>query len=444
MSRVLVVDDDPHIVRTLQILLEGDGHQVLTAASGEEAIARLDHEHADIALVDLQLPGISGTDVLRHVRDHHREVETLIITAHGSVETAVEAMKEGAFDYLTKPFAPDEVRHRLRQIEQLRTLKSEVAGLRRRVGDLPFGQEFLTRNPATLRVLEVATGVASSDATVLITGETGTGKTLLGRLIHASSGRRDGPFVTVDCTSFQESLLESELFGHKRGAFTGAVADKPGKVEAAEGGTLFLDEVGEIPAHLQGKLLRLVEERAYERLGDPKTRTVDARIVAATNRDLGEMVQERSFREDLFFRLSVIDLAIPALRQRVEDIPLLAREFTFALARVHGKKVTEWEPEVEAALVRYPWPGNVRELAHAIERAVLLAPGRTLRLNHLPQRVAESGDFGEPRDQILPLAQVEERHIRKALAADQPLEETARWLGIDPSTLWRKRKKYGI
>lgn len=444
MSRVLVLDDDPHIVRTLQILLEGDGHEVLTASSGEEALDLLSREGADIALVDLQLPGMGGTEVLRALRDRHRGVEPLIITAHGSVETAVEAMKEGAFDYLTKPFSPDQVRHRVRQIERLRELRSEVAGLRRRVGDLPFPQEFLTRNPATLHVLEVAKSVAASDATVLITGETGTGKTLLARLIHQASRRREGAFVTVDCTSFQEALLESELFGHKRGAFTGAVADKPGKVEAAQGGTLFLDEVAEVQPHLQGKLLRLIEARAYERLGDPKLRTVDARIVAATNRDLEEMVRERTFREDLFFRLSVVELTVPALRHRVEDIRLLARELTSALSRAHGKRVTDWDPGVEAALIRYPWPGNVRELAHAIERAVLLAPGRVLRLDHLPQRVVESGDLGEPRDEILHLAQVEERHIRKALAAALPLEETARLLGIDPSTLWRKRKKYGI
>lgn len=444
MSRILVVDDDPHIVRTLEILLEGDGYEVSAAASGEEALELLDVQGADIALVDLQLPGMSGTDLLRRARDRHREVEMLIITAHGSVETAVEAMKEGAFDYLTKPFSPDEVRHRLHQIERLRALKREVAGLRRRVGDLPFGGEFLTRNPATLHVLELARAVAPSDATVLITGETGTGKTLLGRLVHAASPRREGPFVTLDCTSFQESLLESELFGHKRGAFTGAVADKPGKVETAQGGTLFVDEVGEVPLHLQGKLLRLIEERTYERLGDPTPRRVDARIVAATNRDLGEMVRERTFREDLFFRLSVVDLAIPALRHRVEDIPLLARELAFGLARAHGKVVTEWDPDVEAALIRHPWPGNVRELAHAVERAVLLAPGRTLRPEHLPPRVLDTRTRDDAPEALLPLAEVEERHIRRALALDLPLEETARRLGIDPSTLWRKRKRIGI
>lgn len=444
MSTILVVDDDAHIVRTLQIMLEGDGHAVVTASTGEEAIERLAHESVDIALVDLQLPGMSGTDVLRRLRDAHRNVETVIITAHGSIETAVEAMKEGAFDYLTKPFSPDQVRHRLKQIGRVSDLKTQVAGLRRRLGDMPFGQEFITQSSATLQVLETARSVAASDATVLITGETGTGKTLLARLIHQSSQRSDGPFVTVDCTSFQESLLESELFGHKRGAFTGAVADKAGKVETAAGGTLFLDEIGEVPPHLQGKLLRLVEERKYERLGDPATTAVDARVIAATNRDLEEMVRDKAFREDLFFRLSVMDLCIPALRHRPEDTILLAKELMLSFGRAHGKEVAGWDDAVEAALVQYTWPGNVRELAHAMERAVLLAPGRTIRLDDLPRRLVEAEPSRQSAEGIIPLAEIEERQIRKALALNLPLEVTARQLGIDPTTLWRKRKKHDI
>ncbi|MFO8071758.1 MAG: sigma-54 dependent transcriptional regulator [Polyangia bacterium] len=444
MRKILVVDDDPHIVRTLEIMLSDDEYEVVTSSSGEEALEKLAQHAVDVALVDLQLPGISGTDVLRHLRDSRRDVETVIITAHGSIETAVEAMKEGAFDYVTKPFSPDQVRHRLRQIERVRQLQTEVMGLKRRVGDLPFKSDFATQNPATLHLLEVARDVATSDATVLITGESGTGKTLLARLIHAASACRQGPFVTVDCTSFQEFLLESELFGHKRGAFTGAVADKTGKIETAQGGTLFLDEVGEVPPHLQGKLLRLVEDRTYERVGDPTPRSVDARIVAATNRDLEAMVREKAFREDLFYRLSVVDLAIPPLRNRPEDILLLARDFTAALSRSHGRRVTDWDEEVERNLIRYSWPGNVRELVHTIERAVLLCPGRILRMEHLPARLVEAQATKGQDDELLSLAEIEERQIRRALALDLPLEEKARRLGIDPSTLWRKRKKYSI
>ena len=444
MSKILVVDDDPHIVRTLEIMLRGDGHDVFAAGSGEDALATLDRQGVDIALVDLQLPGMSGTDLLRRLRDAHRDVQAVIITAHGSIETSVEAMKEGAFDDLTKPFSPDQVRHRLQQIERVTRLQREVAGLKRRVGDLPFTADFATQNPATLHLLEVARDVASSDATVLITGESGTGKSVLGRLIHAASGRSGGPFVVVDCTSFQEALLESELFGHKRGAFTGAVSDKTGKVETAQGGTLFLEEIGEVPLHLQGKLLRLVEDRTYERLGDPAPRHVDARIIAATNRDVEEMVRDHLFREDLFYRLSVVDLSLPALRNRPEDVLLLAGDFVSSFGKAHGQRVTGWDDEVERALVTYTWPGNVRELAHAIERAVLLAPGRTIRLEHLPERVKEKDAAKDASDDHLTLAEVEERHIRRALSLNLSQDDTARRLGVDPSTLWRKRKKYGL
>jgi len=444
MSRILVVDDDAHIVRTLEIMLQGDGHEVLSAKSAEEALERIERQSVDIALVDLQLPGMSGTALLRRLRDAHRDVQAVIITAHGSIETAVEAMKEGAFDYLTKPFSPDQVRHRLQQIERVARLQSEVAGLRRRVGDLPFKGDFATQNPSTLHLLGVARDVATSDATVLVTGESGTGKTLLAKLIHASSARSGGPFVVVDCTSLQESLLESELFGHKRGAFTGAVSDKVGKVETAQGGTLFLDEIGEVPVHLQGKLLRLVEDRTFERLGDPAPRQVNARIVAATNRDLQEMVRERLFREDLFYRLSVVELCLPALRNRTEDVLLLASELVSSFGKAHSRKVAGWDEEVEHALLTYSWPGNVRELAHAIERAVLLAPGRTIRLEHLPERLKEKSAVNGASDDHLTLAELEERHIRRALAQNLPQDDTARLLGIDPSTLWRKRKKYGL
>lgn len=444
MSRVLVVDDDPKILRTLEIMLAGDGHEVVTAPSAEEALERLETRGVDVALVDLQLPGMSGADLLRRLRDEHRDVQAVIITAHGSIETAVEAMKEGAFDYLTKPFSPDQVRHRLQQIDQVKQLQREVAGLRRRVGELPFKADFVTQNPATLHLLEVARDVASSDATVLVTGESGTGKTMLARLIHAASRRCQGPFVVVDCTSFQEGLLESELFGHKRGAFTGAVADKTGKVETAEGGTLFLDEIGEVPLHLQGKLLRLVEDRSYERVGDPTPRRVDSRIVAATNRDLQELVRDHAFREDLFYRLSVVELCLPALRNRPEDVVLLANEFVSAFSKAHGRRVTGWDEEAERAIVTYSWPGNVRELSHAIERAVLLAPGRTFRLEHLPDRVRAKDLAASGHDDQLTLAELEERRIRLALSLNLSQDETARRLGIDPSTLWRKRKKYGI
>ena len=444
MSRVLVVDDDAHIIRTLEIMLQCDGHEVVKARSGEEALVQLGRQSVDMALVDLQLPGMSGTAFLRHLRGAHGDVPAVIITAHGSIETAVEAMREGALDYLTKPFSPEQVRHRLQQIARLARLQSEVAGLRRRVGDLPFAADFSTQNPATLHLLEMARDVAASDATVLITGESGTGKTLLAKLIHTASPRCREPFVVVDCASFQEALLESELFGHARGAFTGAVSDKIGKVETAQRGTLFFDEVCEVPLHMQGTLLRLVDDRTYERVGDPMPRRMDARIIAATNRDIQDMVRGRVFREDLFYRLSVVDLCLPALRHRTEDILLLAGEFVASFSKAHGRRAAGWDENVERALLTYSWPGNVRELAHAIERAVLLASGRTIHIDHLPERITHTHAVNAASDAHLTLAELEECHIRRVLALNLPQDETARRLGIDPSTLWRKRKKYGL
>jgi NtrC-family two-component system response regulator AlgB len=444
MSRVLVVDDDGHILRTLQILLEEDGHEVFVASSAEDALPILEQEGVEVAFVDLQLPGMSGTDLLRQIRDRWRNVESVIITAHGSISTAVEAMKEGAFDYLTKPFTPDQVRHRIAQLTRVKRLEEEVAGLKARAGDAP-SDEFFTRNPATLHVLGVARQIAASDVTVLITGDSGTGKTLLARILHQFSTRSTGPFATVDCTTFQESLLESELFGHKKGAFTGATSDQAGKVEAAAGGTLLLDEVGEIPLHLQGKLLRLVEEQLFSRLGESQIRSVDTRIIAATNRDLEAMVAAGEFRKDLFYRLSVVDLYLPALRHRPEDILPLARRFLHESCRRHGKRVTTWSASVEEALVSYGWPGNVRELANAMLRAVLVAPGEELRLSHLPDRIGEIR-ANDPPDQgrTLPLSLLEEQAIRQALAQGYSLEETAERLGIAVATLWRKRKKYDL
>ena len=444
MSKILVVDDDAHIQRTLEIMLQDDGHDVKCAASAEEAVEALDGQHFDTALVDLLLPGMSGMDLLRHMRDQQRDVDVIIITAHGSIETAVEAMKKGAFDYVTKPFSPDQVRHRLAQLRRVERLRQEVSGLRQRLGEEHQGARFITDNRATRRVLDLARTVAETDATVLIAGESGTGKGLLGRLIHGWSARAGGTFAVGDCASFHESLLESELFGHRKGAFTGAVADRAGKAEAAHGGTLFLDEVGELPQELQAKLLRLVEDKVYERLGDPTPRTMDARIIAATNRDLPEMVGEKLFRQDLFFRLSVVELTLPALRSRHEDIPLLARHFLDQANATYSRKVEKMDEEVEALLQDYPWPGNVRELAHVVERAVLVCPGRVIRLAHLPPRILEGRDAESTDRPLDPLTAVEERHLRRALSLGLSLDEVARKLGIDPSTLWRKRKKYGL
>ncbi len=444
MSSILIVDDDPHILRTLEIMLKDDGHSVHKSTSGEDAVKILEDRSIDIALIDLQLPGIGGLDVLKYIRNSQKEIDAIIITAYGSIESAVEAMKDGAFDYLTKPFSPDQVRHRLSQLATMRLLRTEIIDLQKRLGELPFKDEFITENPAVFHVLETAMQVAQSNSTVLISGESGTGKTLLARLIHTNSERKNQPFITLDCTCFQENLFESELFGHTKGAFTGAVAEKVGKAELANGGTLFLDEIGEIPIHLQGKIMRLVEEKVYERLGDPQTKSLDIRIVAASNRDLQELIQDKLFREDLYYRLSVVDLCLPPLRNRPEDILLLSRKFIARFSQAHGKDIRKLDAECEHALLSYSYPGNVRELAHALERAVLLANASTIQKQHLPPRMLEFSPSSDIRNDEQTLAELEENHIRRILGLNLPLEESARKLGIDPSTLWRKRKRYNI
>ena len=444
MTEILIVDDDASIRRALEIQLGGDGHDVRSVASGEEALAALGERPASIVLLDLRLPGMTGEQVLEAIRARHPATSVVIITAHGSVDSAVQAIKAGAEDYLTKPFGPDELRVRVDRICELQRLRGELVSMRRRLGELPFGDRFVTRSEELLAALRTARKVAPTDATVLLTGESGTGKSLLARLIHAESRRRDRPFVTVDFGSVHESLLGAELFGVRRGAYTGAERDEAGKVATADTGTLFLDEVGELPPHLQGSLLRLVETKTYERLGEPLERTADIRIVAATNRDLEEMVRDGSFRSDLFFRLSVLEIFLPPLRQRPEDVLLLARAALDRLQREHARELAGWTDEVEGFLLRHRWPGNVRELGNVIERAVLVASGAEITAEDLPDRLRRPPKAGGPAAEVEPLAVREERHIRRALDLGLSLERTAALLGIDPSTLWRKRKRYGL
>jgi NtrC-family two-component system response regulator AlgB len=444
MSEILVVDDDAAIRRALEIQLRGDGHSVRTAASGEAALELLGDQPATVVLLDLRLPGMTGEKTLEQIRIRHPDSHVVILTAHGSIDSAVQAIKAGANDYLTKPFTPNEVRVRIRNIEKLESLSLEVSSMRRRLGELPFGDEFLSLSPEVHGALETAERVAGSDATLLLTGESGTGKSLLARLVHGASARRDGPFVTVDFGSIHETLLESELFGVREGAFTGAARDVAGKVATAEGGTLFLDEVGELPVHLQSRLLRLVESRTYERVGEARERSADVRIIAATNRDLDEMVRTGDFRSDLFYRLSVVEIALPPLRSRPEDVLPLARKVFDGLRKAHGRDLDGWTDGVDRLLVRHPWPGNVRELAHVIERAVLVSAGPRITESDLPDRLTGVPPEDTASNGLEPLSAVEERHLRRALARGLPLERTAELLGIDPSTLWRKRKRYGL
>jgi NtrC-family two-component system response regulator AlgB len=447
--RVLIVDDEPNIRRTLRVAMEASGHAVAEAPSAAEAMAAVERAPCDAALVDLRLGAGSGLDLLEPLLEQLPRLAIVIITAHASIDTAVEAMRRGAFDYLPKPFTPAQVRAVLERVARFKGLRDRVAELEEEVRREVPEAELRGRDPQLRRILELGRRVAPTDAPVLIRGESGTGKGVLAHALHAWSGRSDRPFVTVSCPSLSPDLLESDLFGHVRGAFTGAVRDAVGKVATAEGGTLFLDEVGDLPPPLQPKLLRFLQERKYERVGDNRTRSADVRVVTATNRDLEAATATGLFREDLFYRLNVVELTLPPLRDRT-DIPDLADHFLDFFARRLGQRVSGFTAEARAALARHPWPGNLRELRNAIERAVMLADGSELGLSDLPERIVRAAAPSLPADRPLAiggrisLEELEIEHIRRVLAATASRDEAARILGIDPSTLYRKRKQYGL
>src|SRR5262245_25035892 len=424
--------------------LESMGHAVAEAPDGPQALARLRERPFDLAFLDLRLGRESGLELLPELLREAPGLAVVLVTAYASVESAVEAMRRGAFDYLPKPFTPGQVRVVLDRWSALRRLRERVADLER---ETPGGQpeeDFHTDDPAMRRVLDVAFRAAASKATVLIRGDSGTGKGVLARALHARSPRAAGPFVTVHCPSLSGELLESELFGHAKGAFTGAVRDTAGKVAGAEGGTLFLDEVGDLPPAVQPKLLRLLQEKRYERVGEVRTRAGDVRIVAATNRDLASEAAAGRFREDLLYRLNVIEVTLPPLRQRPRDILPLGEHLLRFFARQAGKRLTGFTAEAREALLRHPWPGNLRELRNAVERAVILAAGPEVNLADLPSQAAAPPRPGVEVGGRVTLEQLEVEHIRRVLATTATLEEAAGVLGINASTLYRKRRDHGL
>jgi two-component system, NtrC family, response regulator AlgB len=447
--RVLVVDDEPNIRRTLRVALEAMDHVVVEADSAAEATRRAETHPSDVALVDLRLGHESGLDLIDALHAQHPSLAVVVITAHASFDTAVEALRRGAFDYLPKPFTPAQVRAVLDRVARVRGLVARVADLEDQVRREVPEADLSGRDPAVARVLDLARRIAPSDAAVLIRGENGTGKGVLARAVHAWSARAAGPFVTVSCPSLSAELLESDLFGHAKGSFTGAVRDVAGKVAAAEGGTLFLDEIGDLPLPLQPKLLRFLQERKYERVGENRTRSADVRLVAATNHDLEAGVAAGTFREDLLYRLNVLELMLPPLRTR-SDVAELAAHLLAFFARQTGRRLTGFTLEASAALAQHAWPGNLRELRNAVERAAILAEGPEVGLADLPDRIARAvltpGPSGGPVVVGGPstLEQVELEHLRSVLATSSSLDAAARTLGIDPSTLYRKRKQFGL
>jgi NtrC-family two-component system response regulator AlgB len=441
LLRILVVDDDRSICRMLSMCLEEAGHTVTGVSNAEDALAEARRRVFDVAFLDLRLGIVDGTDVLRELRRLAPWLRVVMMTAYGSIESAVESMRLGAVEYLAKPF--DCARARV-----LATRYGELIGMERRLARFEQKADAASLPPASLspvmqRVLDEARSAAASEATILLTGESGTGKSLLARAMHAWSARAAGPFVTVSCPAIPVELFESELFGHRRGAFTGAVQDAHGRVAQADGGTLFLDEIGELPLPVQSKLLRFLQDRGYERVGDPATHTANVRLIAATNRGLEQAVAAGGFREDLFYRLNVITLELPPLRERREDIPALAEHFLRHFAAENRRTLTGFTPAAAELLRSAPWPGNIRELRNAIERAVILGSDALIEVHAFSPALRESERTSAAGDRLT-LEQLQEAHIRRVLADTPSLQDAADLLGIDQATLWRKRKQYGL
>lgn len=440
---ILVVDDEPNIRKTMSMCLEMDGHRVHVSPDSQSALDIVDRIRFDLAFVDLRLGTENGLDLVVAMLRVSPWTKIVVITAYASIETAVDAMKRGATDYLPKPFTPDQIRAVTNRIAHTTSLESQVATLRESLRQTQGEIDFQSASPAMERAIHMARQVATSDINVLLRGESGTGKTALAAALHAWSPRARRPFSTVSCPSLSSELLESELFGHVRGAFTGALRENPGRIAACDGGTLLLDEVGDLPQSVQARLLRFLQDKTYERVGDHVTRKADVRILAATNANLSDLVSSGKFREDLFYRLNVVEIVLPPLRERKQDIPALTQRLLHFFAATHHKGLLATTEELDTAFLNYSWPGNVRELRNVLERAIILCAGATIGIELLPESLQAGSRSIQIGDDIS-LAQIEELHIRRVLSSTASLQEAADILGIDQATLWRRRKQYGI
>jgi two-component system, NtrC family, response regulator AlgB len=440
---VLIVDDEKNIRATLTICLEEYGCQVAAVNSADSALSLISQKPYDLVFLDLRLGAVSGLDLIPKLLAENASLIIVVMTAYATIDNAVEAMKRGASDYIAKPFVPAQIRLVVEQSLKRRNLQHQLFDLEGRLREAAPEVDMQTESAKLRSVLEIAKRAATSDVPVLLRGESGTGKTVLARMIHSMSPRSARPFVVVNCPTLSEELLASELFGHAKGSFTGAMRDQPGRVEAAEGGTLFLDEIGEVSPSLQAKLLRFLEDKQFERIGENKTRRANVRLVAATNRDLEQQVRSGLFREDLLYRLNVIDLQMPPLRERPEDILPLARRFLTFFAKSARRQPLRFSDSAEQALLAYPWPGNIRELRNTIERAVILWPAQIVEPEAFPAHIAVRHQAAAPQlGGHFTLDAIEREHIKRVLAETPTQEDAAAILGIDTSTLWRKRKKY--
>jgi two-component system, NtrC family, response regulator AlgB len=437
--RILVIDDERNIRRTMAMALESMEHEVICAASGREGFTEIKRATFDVVFLDLKLHQENGLDVLEGILRLAPEAAVVIVTAFASIETAVESMRLGAFDYLPKPCTPEQVRQLLAKIEKTRRLESRVAALESQLSAEVQETDLHTDSPLMQSVVGMAFKAANSDATVLLLGESGTGKSVLAKAMHARSPRKSGGFVTVSCPSLSHELLESELFGHVKGAFTGALSDTQGKVAAAECGTLFLDEIGDLPLVIQAKLLRLLQEREYERLGETRQRKANVRVISATNRDLGQAVRDGRFREDLFYRLNVITIRLPALRDRYQDLERIAGRQLDFFAQCAGKQFRGFAPAAIDAMRSYHWPGNLRELRNLIERAVILGTGDQIDLGDLTESIQTRSELRIGGR--VTLEEIENEHMRRVISNSRTVDEAAAVLGVDPATLYRRKKK---
>jgi len=441
--KILIIDDEANIRKTLSLCLETEGHNVVAVSNYEDALSENKRYSFDIVFVDLRLGTYNGLDLIPLLLLDAPRLKIIVITAYASIDTAVEAIKRGAADYIPKPFTPAEVKLAVQKVAEIRSLEQRVDALQSALNRLSPEVDMSTKSPAMQMAINMARQVAPTDTSVLLTGENGTGKSIIARAIHGWSKRAYKPFAEISCPALSLELLESELFGHVKGAFTGAVRDHSGRISFCEGGTLFLDEIGDLPLMVQPKLLRFIQEKEYERLGDHITRRADVRIIAATNTDLEEAVKNRCFREDLFYRLNVIQIRIPPLRERADDIVDIAVRLLSFFGRSSHHAPKRFTDEALQSLRRYKWPGNVRELRNVVERSSILCKTEEIGVEYLSEKLLTGEERPKPGD-LVSLDAIEELHIRHVLAATKSLQEAADILGIDQATLWRRRKRYNI
>ena len=444
-AKILVVDDERDICRALEFLLSREGYKVVTANSGREALKKIESDNFDLVISDLKMEDIDGMQVLEKALAINSSLIVIIMTAFASVESAVEAMKKGASDYLVKPFINEDVKMTVRRLLEHKKVLMENLVLRQQLSQQLGSREFVGVSPQIERVFDVLSKVIPTRSNILILGESGTGKGLIAEIVHSNSQRKDRPFISINCSAIPESLLESELFGYRKGAFTGAASDKKGLITMADQGTLFLDEIGDMPLGLQAKILKVLETGEIHPLGDTKTMFVDVRLIAATNKVLEEQIKKGLFREDLYYRLNVIEVKIPPLRERREDITVLAQHFIEKYSKENNKKVTGITDEALAAFNSYSWPGNIRELRNVVERAVVLSGSCAIGLAELPDKIKTQDSSMGMQTLKDKLDYCEGKIIKEALQAnDWRKEETALQLGVDLATLYRKIKKLGI